>query len=293
MCKKELLLLLTTLLCSITLAQSFEEISCDAYYRERAYFGTSQRSITISNKTNRTVKLVYKNGEQEEFDILIIRPGKTQIGRVFNKATLSIKDFRSEACIQAFRINDEEIGDIKIQVTRSTVLKEIARQDPATGKDILKIDCAYIKEEFEPLNLSRAITMTNKTEGPLALHIVKSGVGKTGRPFLVIPPSESKTFNHVIGNRFMVKDKSGQCMGVYEVMGDASLVINDKELAKNGAAPIVWEDEAERYRKEIENDDSITFAEIPKEGLALWMKADSGVNVTRGRVSSWQDLSGN
>ncbi len=293
MCKKELLLLLTIMLCSTALAQSFEEISCEAYYRESACFGTSQRSITIDNKTNRTVKLVYKNGEQEEFDILIIRPGKTQIGRVFNKATLSIKDFRSEACILALRINDDEIGDIKVQVSRSKVLKEIARQDPATGKDILKIDCAYIKEKFEPLNLSRAITMTNKTEGPLALHVLRPGVGKTGSPFLVIPPAESKTFNHVIGNRFMLKDKSGQCVGVYEVMGDAALVINDRELAKNGATPVVWEDEAERYREETQDGNPITFAEIPKEGLALWMKADSGVNVTKGRVSSWQDLSGN
>ncbi|MDW3196922.1 MAG: LamG-like jellyroll fold domain-containing protein [Cytophagales bacterium] len=293
MCKKELLLLLTIMLCSITLAQSFEEISCEAYYQERAYFGTSQRSITIVNKTNRTVKLVYKNGEQEEFDIFIIRAGKSQIGLVFNNATLCIKDFRSEACIQALRINDDEIGDIKVELSKSKFLKEIARQDPATGKDILKIDCAYSNEEFEPLNLSRAITMTNKTEGPLALHVVRSEVGKTGRPFLVIPPSESKTFNHVIGNRFMLKDKSGECVGVYEVLGDASLVVDDKEMARNGSTPVVWEEEAEQYRKEADNGDSITFAEIPKEGLALWMRADSGVNVTQGRVSSWQDLSGN
>lgn len=294
MCKKEILILCAVFVNLLANAQAHEEISCEAYYSERAYFGTAQRPITIENKTDRTLKLVYKNGEQEEFDIMDnIPPGQSISARVFNNATLSVQDLRSGACVKALRLNPEDATEIKVEIAQSKVLKEIAKQDPATGKDILKIDCEYIKEEFQRLNGRGSISMTNKTDGPMAVHRIQSGVGKVGRPFAVMPPTESKTFNYMVGDRFMLKDKTGQCVGVYEVLGDATITIDKKELTKDGAAPFVWEESNENVNPSDAGPGDQTYAEIPKEGLALWMKADSGVNVIKNRVSSWRDLSGN
>ncbi len=226
----------------LTYAQAFEEISCDTYYSERAYFGTAQRPIVIQNKTDRWIKLTYKNGEQKEFDIIpLIAPGESKNNYAFNNATLSIKDIRSGACIKAMRLNPDDASDITIDVSEGKTLKEISRQDPATGQSILKIDCEYIQEEFKALGGRGTLSISNKTEGPMAIHRVTSKVGKVGRPLLVIPPSGSQNLFYAIGGRFMLKDKMGQCVGVYEVLGDAEFAIDKKELAKEGVAPFVWE----------------------------------------------------
>lgn len=243
MYKKELLVPLIILTSLVTVAQAFEEISCNAYHAERAYFGTEQRPITIENKTDRILKLVYKNGKQEEFDITKgIPSGKSISIRVFNNATLSVKDLRSGACIQALRLNPEDASEITLVVSAGNILKEIIEQDPATGQDILKIDCNYIKEEYWMPGGSASLSIANKTDSPIAIHRVNSGVGKVGRPLIVIPPSGSQNIFYQTGGRFMLKDKMGQCAGVYEVLGDAILVIDKKELTKKGVPPFTWKE---------------------------------------------------
>lgn len=294
MYKKEFLALFMILANIFSNAQAFEEISCETYYGERAYFGTSQQSITVQNKTDRWLKLTYKNGEQKEFDIIPrIAPGETKKYSTFNNATLSFKDIRSGACLRAIRLNPDDLSGVMLELSRSKVLKEISRQDPATGQSILKIDCAYIKEEFKNHGGRGALSIENETDGPMAIHRIQSTVGKVGRPIAVIPPSGAKKLFSALGERFMLKDKMGQCVGVYEVLGDATLNIDKKELAKPGAAPFEWEDRAKAASMTNRSSGNAqTLKEVPKDGLALWLKADSGVNVVNKRVTSWQDLSG-
>ncbi len=230
------------LMSMLTNAQAFKEISCETYISQRAYFGTSQRPVVIKNQTDRWINLTYKNAEQKEFEILkVLAPGASKTAYTFNNAMLAIKDVRSGACLQALQLNPDNASDITIEVSGGKVLQEIRQRDPATGESILKIDCNFIQEEFTTLYGSAALNLSNKTNDPVAIHRLTSKVGKVGEPLLIIPPSGLQNLFYAIGGRFMIKDKMGQCVGVYEVLGDATLSIDKKELAKPGLAPFAWE----------------------------------------------------
>jgi len=122
------------------------------------------------------------------------------------------------------------------------------------------------------------------TQGSLSADVTKQPVGK---PFVILTPhGEARVVGTILK---LVVDVASTRLEVTE--GKVRLTRPDKKAVDVAAGQFVVSAAGlDLVSRSLEG---FTLKDIPAQGLALWLRADSGVTTTGGAVSAWADQSGN